>query len=297
MFRGLSAFPLTPMDNKGIDEESFINIIKHLVLSGVDSIGVLGSTGNYAYLSIEQRKQVLRLALKHAAAVPVIVGISALSTRDVLSLAADAQAAGAHAVLLAPMSYQSLSEEEVFGLYKAVTRELQIPLCVYDNPGTTHFTFSDELHGRIAQLPNIGSIKLPGVPADSEEAKARVEHLRAMVPPHVTLGVSGDAFGAAGLIAGCDVWYSAIGGTLPHTMLEIAQAAIAGYDDEATRLSGRLDPLWQLFAENRGSLRVSAAAAEILGYAKTPCLPSPLRAIDETAKQKLQTLINELGLK
>lgn len=297
MFRGLSAFPLTPMDNKGIDEESFINIIKHLVLSGVDSIGVLGSTGNYAYLSLEQRKQVLRLALKHAAAVPVIVGISALSTRDVLSLAADAQAAGAHAVLLAPMSYQSLSEEEVFGLYKAVTRELQIPLCVYDNPGTTHFTFSDELHGRIAQLPNIGSIKLPGVPKDRADAKARVEQLRAMVPPHVTLGVSGDAFGAAGLNAGCDVWYSAIGGTLPLTMLAIAQAAIDGNVEEATRLSERLTPLWQLFTEHRGSLRVTAATAELLGYAKTPCLPPPLRTLDDDAKLKLKMLISELDLK
>src|SRR5690606_2445734 len=106
--------------------------------------------------------------------------------------------------------------DEVFGLYAAVTRHLTVPLCVYDNPGTTHFEFTDELHGRIAQLPNVRSIKIPGVPADSTVAKARVDHLRGMIPSHVTIGVSGDASAATGLNAGCDAWYSVLGGLFPH---------------------------------------------------------------------------------
>ncbi|WP_198416622.1 hypothetical protein [Cryobacterium ruanii] len=77
---------------------------------------------------------------------------------------------------LAPMSYQPLTDDEVFGLYRAVTAESTILLVVYDNPGTTHVTFSDELHGRIAVLPNIGSIKIPGVPAAA--APARIAALR-----------------------------------------------------------------------------------------------------------------------
>jgi len=134
MFSGLSAFPLTPMNERGLDESAFVRLIGRLVTAEVDSIGVLGSTGNYAY--------------------------------------------------------QPLSADEVFGLYKTVTQALSVPLCVYDNPRTTQFVFSDKLHGEIAQLPNVASIKIPGVPENAGEASARVERLRAQIPSHVTVGVS-----------------------------------------------------------------------------------------------------------
>lgn len=55
MFTGLSAFPLTPLKNEVIDEQSFIKIIQRLAKSSVSSITVLGSTGNYAYLSRKER--------------------------------------------------------------------------------------------------------------------------------------------------------------------------------------------------------------------------------------------------
>jgi 4-hydroxy-tetrahydrodipicolinate synthase len=53
MFNGLSAFPLTPMDEAGVNERAFLAIIQRLVKAGVDSIGILESTGNYAYLLVE----------------------------------------------------------------------------------------------------------------------------------------------------------------------------------------------------------------------------------------------------
>ncbi|APX93771.1 dihydrodipicolinate synthase family protein [Halomonas sp. 1513] len=296
MFTGLSAFPLTPLNANGIDEPAFARLIERLVAARVDSIGALGSTGNYAYLSIAERGRVARLAVEHAGDTPVMVGIGSVRTRDVLALAEEAQRAGASAVMLAPVSYQRLSDEEVYGLFEDVTRALSVPLCVYDNPGTTHFTFSDELHGEIARLPNVASIKIPGVPNDPAEAKARVERLRALIPAHVTIGVSGDALGAMGLNAGCEAWYSAIGGTFPKTMLTITRAAQAGDAEEALRLSDRLQPLWQLFTETGGSLRVTAASAELLRLVEAPCLPRPLKAVDGEARRRLAALIDELAL-
>lgn len=295
MFSGLSAFPLTPMNESGIDEAAFALLVQRLAAAGVDSIGALGSTGSYAYLSRAERVRVAQLAVEHAGNVPVIVGIGALRTRDVLALAEDAQKAGASAVLLAPVSYQKLSADEVFGLYETVARSLSVPLCVYDNPGTTHFEFSDELHGRIAQLPNVRSIKIPAVPADPDAARARVERLRALIPSRVSIGVSGDGFAATGLNAGCEAWYSAIGGLFPETALAITRAAQAGDAQEATRLSERLKPLWALFGQY-GSLRVVAAAAELRGRVEQPCLPLPLKALDGAGRQQLAALLDELEL-
>ncbi|MFL6718488.1 MAG: dihydrodipicolinate synthase family protein, partial [Burkholderiaceae bacterium] len=121
MFHGLCAFPLTPMNEDAIDEPAFARLLARLVAARADSICVLGSTGNYAYLGMAERKRLAELALDHASGAPMMVGIGALRTRDVLALAEHAQKAGADAVLLAPISYQKLADEEVFGLYEAVT--------------------------------------------------------------------------------------------------------------------------------------------------------------------------------
>ncbi|WP_405836784.1 dihydrodipicolinate synthase family protein [Streptomyces sp. NBC_01518] len=295
MFRGLSAFPLTPTNEQGIDEPAYPALVARLAAAGVDSIGALGSTGNYAYLTREQRARAAKTAVEAADGTPVIVGIGALRTSHVLELAEDAQKAGASGVLLAPMTYQVLTEDEVFGLYEDVTRELSVPLCVYDNPGTTHVRFTDELHGRIAQLPNVGSIKIPGVPDDPREAELRVAALRALIPDTVTIGVSGDWTAARGLNSGCDAWYSVLGGTFPETALALTRAARAGHADQAVELSERLEPLWTLFRRH-GSLRVISAAASHLGLTDEPNLPRPLRGLDETARQEVAAALDTLGL-
>jgi len=100
MFTGLSAFPLTPMDEQGVDENAFTCLVQQLVAAKVDSIGALGSTGSYAYLSRAERSRVAQLAVEAAEDVPVMVSIGALRTRDVLLLAEDAQAVGVKALLL-----------------------------------------------------------------------------------------------------------------------------------------------------------------------------------------------------
>lgn len=295
MFTGLSAFPLTPLNESGIDEAAFVRLIERLAEAGVDSMGVLGSTGSYAYLTRQERRRVAQLAVRHAGGIPVMIGIGALRTRDVLELAQDAQQAGAQGVLLAPVSYQKLSEDEVFSLFETVTGTLSVPLCIYDNPGTTHFAFSDALHGRIAALPRVASIKIPAVAVEPDAARARVERLRALIPPHVTIGVSGDASAVTGLVAGCDAWYSVIGGLFPKVALAMTRSARSGDAADAARQSDRLAPLWELFARY-GSLRVTAAAAALSGLISEPCLPLPVKALQGDDRQRLRAMLDALQL-
>jgi len=87
-----------------------------------------------------------------------------------------------------------------------------------------------------------------------------------------------------------------IGGIFPAAALAITRAAQAGNAEEATRLSKRLQPLWDLFNESGGSLRVVSAAAELQGLAKPPCLPLPLKALDKEGRRRLANLIDELDL-
>lgn len=116
-FAGLSAFPLTPLRGDTVDERAFVGLVERLVVAGVDPITVLGSTGSYAYLDAEERAHVARLAVEHAGQAPVFVGVGALRTSQVLRNVASAEDAGAKGVLLAPVSYQPLTPEDVFELF------------------------------------------------------------------------------------------------------------------------------------------------------------------------------------
>jgi Dihydrodipicolinate synthase/N-acetylneuraminate lyase len=296
MFSGLSAFPLTPVNATGIDEQSFLKILARLTAAKVDTLGVLGSTGSYAYFSREQRKRVATLAVQHADGIPVMVSIGAISTDEVLRLADDAQQAGVRALLLPVVSYQKLTEEEVFNFYAEVVQHVSVPICVYDNPGTTHTQFSDALYARIAALSNIASIKIPGVPDQMSAATQRVSALRAQLPEHISIGVSGDASAGNGLMAGCEVWYSVCGGLFPNTALALTRAAQAGDFTAVAQQSQRLAPLWALFSQHGGSIRVMAAAATLLGLADENNLPRPLRALSSEDQREVRQVIESLNL-
>lgn len=293
-FTGLSAFPLTPLVDDRIDEEAFAWLVRWLAAAGVDSITALGSTGSYAYLDIDERALVARLAVEHAGSTPVHVGVGALRTSHVLRNVEHAQQAGAAGVLLSPMSYQPLTDDEVFGLFRTVTAGTDLPVILYDNPRTTNFTFTTDLYARIAELPGIASIKIPGVPDDEAAARRGVAEIRAVVPETVTIGVSVDAFGASGLIAGCDAWYSAIGGTLPAPAVRITRAALSGRTEDAVAESEQLEPLWALFTEFGGSLRVVAAIAEHLGLVQSGSLPLPVLGLDDAQRARAIAAFEEL---
>ncbi|MDA0160398.1 dihydrodipicolinate synthase family protein [Solirubrobacter ginsenosidimutans] len=282
MFTGLSAFPLTPLDDTGaIDERALQLLVTRLAEAGVHSIGALGSTGSYAYLTRAERARVARLAVGAAGGVPVMIGIGAVRTEHVIEHAHDAQQAGAAAVMLAPVSYQPLTDDEVYGLYADVTAELSVPLCVYDNPGTTRFAFSDALHARVAGLAGVAAIKLPG-----DGAAERTGALRPLVPASVAIGVSGDQFAAGALDAGADVWFSVVGGLFPELALAIVR--------EGGPASARLEPLWALF-RRYGGLRVVATAASLLGLAGARNLPRPLRLLDGDARTEVEAVLRGLG--
>ena len=159
---GLSAFPITPADADGrVDASALRALVARLCAAKVDQIGLLGSTGSYAYLSRAERRRALDAALGEAnGGTPIIVGVGALRTDEAMMLARDAREAGAAAGLLAPVSYTPLTDDEVFEHYRAVAR-VGLPISVYDNPGTTHFTCSPALLARLSRVDGIVAAKCP----------------------------------------------------------------------------------------------------------------------------------------
>src|SRR5580658_5011205 len=168
LFRGLAAYPITPASEAGVvDAPALRRLVRRLVEAGVDSIGLLGSTGTYAYLSRFERRRAIEAAVDETGgAVPVMAGVGALRTDEAVALAKDAKGAGAGAGLLAPVSYTPLLDQEVFVHFQAVAGESGLPICIYNNPGVTHFSFSAELIQRLSGVEGIVAVKNPAPPAD-----------------------------------------------------------------------------------------------------------------------------------
>ncbi|CCV03040.1 Dihydrodipicolinate synthetase (fragment) [Mesorhizobium metallidurans STM 2683] len=84
LFRGLSAFPLTPTDTEGhVDTEALARFLERIHHAGADSIGLLGSTGGYAYLTREQRKRAVQAAVECIGGkTPLVVGVGAFRTDE-----------------------------------------------------------------------------------------------------------------------------------------------------------------------------------------------------------------------
>ncbi|WP_306007003.1 dihydrodipicolinate synthase family protein [Aquicoccus porphyridii] len=292
LFTGLSAFPLTPIDDEGqLKSELLQRFLERIVAAGADSIGLLGSTGGYAYLTPEERKRTLRAAVDCVAGrTPLVVGVGALTTDVAEDLARDARKAGADGLLLAPMSYQPLTDDEVFRHFEAVAAAGELPLCIYNNPGTTKFTFSPDLIARLAEISNVAAVKMP-LPADSDYA-GEMRSLRAVTPDGFAVGYSGDWGAKDALLAGGACWYSVVAGLLPELALALTRASQAGNAAEAERIDHAFAPLWALFREF-GSFRVMFTIAEILGLGRiTP--PRPILPLEPASRERVEVALRPL---
>ncbi len=290
---GLIAFPITPMDATGrVDTEALRRLVRRLVDARVDAVCVLGSTGSYPFLNREERRRAVEAAAAEVdGALPLMAGVGALRTDHAVLFARDAAEAGAAMGLLAPMSYTPLTDAEVESHFAAVAQSGGLPLCIYDNPASTHFAISDDLLGRLSRIEGVVAVKSPSPPA--AQAADRVKALRTATPEGFAVGFSGDANAAATMIAGGDAWYSVLGGLFPAPLVAIRRAVAAGDMDEARRLDLALAPVWELFGAFSG-LRVVYAAARLTGLCDADP-PRPILPLAPAAQERVARVIGALG--
>ena len=276
LFHGLCAFPMSPANAEGhVDASALGKIIDRLVGAEVDTIGLLGSTGIYAYLNRDERRRAIRTASEVIGGrIPLMVGVGALRTDAAVLLARDAADEGVDALFMAPVAYTPLTDEEVYRHYVTVAGATDLPFCIYNNPGTTGFAFTTELLSRLAAVPNIGAVKMPLPSKVSIETE--ISDLRGASAGALAIGYSGDWGMADAMLAGADAFYSVLGGILPREVLGMVRAAQAGDHAEARRIDRAFQPLWALFREF-GSLRIIYVIAKLLelhdGAPPLPILP------------------------
>jgi dihydrodipicolinate synthase/N-acetylneuraminate lyase len=120
----------------------------------------LGSNGEFPYLSFEEKKQVMEVSAKAVAKrVPLIIGASAMFTREVVELARLALQNQADGILSVLPSYYPLSFPDILAHYKTVSETVKVPVFYYHFPEASGTYIQPEEFAEILKLPGVPGAK------------------------------------------------------------------------------------------------------------------------------------------
>ncbi|MGO9109485.1 MAG: 4-hydroxy-tetrahydrodipicolinate synthase [Thermoguttaceae bacterium] len=160
-FRGVFPAMLTPMTPaEDVDYTRLEALAEYLIGAGVHGLIPLGSTGEFYALSPQERHDVLKTVIRAVGGrVPVVAGVNAGATRDVVQYSREAEALGAAGVLVAPPYYSLPRPDEVLEHIRLVDRAIGIPIMLYNFPGRTGVDMKPEFLERLAELKNVRYVK------------------------------------------------------------------------------------------------------------------------------------------
>ncbi len=156
--RGSIAPVITPFkENYDIDFEAMKGLIEYQIENGSHGISVTGTTGEPSSLSIEEREQVMELAIRTVAGrVPVVPGTGSVNQKETLRLTKAAQEMGADAALVIVPYYVRPNQRALYEHFKTVADSVDIPIIIYNIPGRTATDMAPETMARLKEdCPNI----------------------------------------------------------------------------------------------------------------------------------------------
>ncbi|UPK72289.1 dihydrodipicolinate synthase family protein [Chitinophaga filiformis] len=220
LFKGIIAYPITPFDEKGkVNIPLFKKLVDRLVTAGTHGIAPLGSTGVLPYLTDEEKEAVTEATVQQVAGrIPTLVGVSNLTTDKTIYHAQFAEKAGAKAVMIIPMSYWKLTDDEIFAHYDAVAAKISIPIMAYNNPATGGIDMTPALLKRLLQIPNVTMIK------ESTGDIQRMYHLRNELGDEVAFYNGSNPLALAAFSAGANGWCTAAPNLIPELNIALFDA-------------------------------------------------------------------------
>lgn len=282
---GIIAYPVTPFRAETVDPARFTDVIERLVGAGVHAIAPLGSTGELAYLDETEFDTVAETAIGAVGGrLPVIVGVSDLTTANTIRRARYAQAAGADAVMVAPVSYQKLSEREIFGHYASISAAIDVPIMAYNNPATSGVDMSPELLvGMFDAIDNVTMVKESTGDLDRMRAIARLSD------GQLPFYNGSNPLVLDALRVGATGWCTAAPNLRPQPCLALYDAVRAGELASAQARYDDLRPLLEFIVAG-GLATTVKAGLELLGVAAGDPRP-PLLPLDDAGRSELRALL------
>ena len=160
--QGAGVALVTPFNTDGtVDYESLGDLIDYQISEGIDYLVVLGTTGETATLSADERKQVWEFtSVRTAGRVPLVAGIGGNHTQEIVRQTEEFNIAGYCAILSVSPYYNKPTQEGIYQHYKAISEVSKLPIVLYNVPGRTGSNMTAATTVRLAKsCENIVAVK------------------------------------------------------------------------------------------------------------------------------------------
>jgi 4-hydroxy-tetrahydrodipicolinate synthase len=289
-FHGTGVAMVTPFQADGqVDYDALKKLIDHLIDGGINYLVSLGTTGESATLSKEEKKQVFAFTAKTVnKRVLLVAGIAGNNTLETVAEIKAFDTTGYDAILSASPHYNKPTQEGIYQHYKAIAEATPLPIILYNVPSRTGTSVNAETTVRLAtDFKNIIGIK---------EASGNFDLLNQLMrdKPEDFLVISGDdpislpmiAMGAVGVI-------SVVGNALPRQFSDMIKKCLAGdYKGAQPAHYSMIEFTRLMFAE--GSPAGVKSALKHLGVCGDT-LRLPLVPVSESAAEDIKVQIGLIG--
>ena len=289
MLKGSLVALITPMNQDGsINYEQLRDLIDWHIENGTDGIVAVGTTGESATLPVEEHLAVIEATVKHVnKRVPVIAGTGANNTVEAIALSQAAEQAGADYTLSVVPYYNKPSQEGIYQHFKAIAEATSIPMIIYNVPGRTVVSMSNDTILRLAEIPNI-----VGVKEASGKIGSNIELINS-VPEGFAVFSGDDPTGLPFMLCGGHGVVTVAANVAPKLFADMCQAALEGDIATARRLNEQLIPIYNtMFCEP--SPAAPKWGLSLLGKCE-PHVRLPLVALTEAGQAKVRAALEKSG--
>lgn len=289
-YRGVYAVPCTAFAKDGrVDEPAMRRHLRFILdEGGVHGIIPTGSTGEFAFLSEQERRSVVAMTLDEVAGqVPVLPGATGVSTSEAIRYAQFAQEAGADGVMVLSPYYGHPDQEELYQHFKTVAENIEIPIMLYNNPASG-VDMLPPLVARLAEIDNIRAIK------ESTGEMQRVAEIMMLCGDKIEVLCGCDTLPMEMFAMGVQGWVAAPSNVIPRQCVELYELVAVKHDlVDGWALYSKLLPLFAMFEESGKYVQLAKAALEMLGRPigapRRPLLPA-----SEEHRKQLRELLDAI---
>lgn len=287
-FKGICTAMVTPFSNGGVNLDELGKMIDYQIEGGASAIVVLGTTGEPATMTEDEKEAVIRYSVKKAAGrIKIIVGTGSNDTKKAVAASVKAEKLGADGVLCVTPYYNKCTQKGLFEYYKAICDAVTVPVIAYNVPSRTAVNILPETAEKLASIKNMAGIKeASGNMAQVCETMRRIRGKMDLYSGEDFLNLPMLAIGGAGLI-------SVASNIAPKLLKKMYDLVSENKLKEANEIQDFLLPLEDACFLEVNPIPVKAAYNMIGFNAGTP--RSPLTELEECNKAKLLNAIKNAG--
>lgn len=289
IFRGIATAMVTPMTATGVDYDALARFIDFQLEEGINALVAVGTTGESATLTPQERKEVIRFTVERVAGrVPVIAGTGTNNTQHVLEFTKSACDDGADAVLVVTPYYNKATQAGLIAHFTAVADASAKPVILYNVPSRTGCNLLPDTVAVLAKHPNIAAIK------EASGNMGQVVELAAKCGSDIAIYSGEDGITLPILSMGGQGCISVASNVVPKTMVSLADAFFRGDVAEAARMQRELWPLIHLLFCEVNPIPAKAAVSA-MGYGEEH-IRLPLTPMEDAHRAALYAEMKKLGV-